>query len=299
MLLSVLTLVPLALSTVSAVAESPNRAVHQSIAKRARNDTDISKRAYTGSRWSFYDVGLGACGKTNVNSDFIVALNQQQFGNSYPSPFCGKTITMNYQGKTATATIMDSCPGCPYGALDLSRGLFKHFASEDTGIIYGEWSIAGEKAAAAPTTTSPKPKPTPTTTKWTPPVTTEQARITTSKKPAPAPTSTKAAPTTTWSPPTHDAPTTSAPHASPSLSSSHKAAKAQGSSAWSSSYVAASASSASLASSYASILPSASGAANSTGNGTIAEIQHNLDALGAILARLSTLIVKAIPDDKE
>lgn len=31
------------------------------------------------------------------------------------------------------------CPGCPYGGLDLSRGLFRQFAAEDVGVVYGEW----------------------------------------------------------------------------------------------------------------------------------------------------------------
>lgn len=50
----------------------------------------------------------GACGETNVATDYIVALNTDQFGTGYPGPYCGKTITMSYGGKTATATIMDS-----------------------------------------------------------------------------------------------------------------------------------------------------------------------------------------------
>lgn len=33
------------------------------------------------------------------------------------------------------------CPGCPYGGLDLSRGLFDFFASEDLGVVTGSWSF--------------------------------------------------------------------------------------------------------------------------------------------------------------
>ncbi|KAF6764733.1 RlpA-like double-psi beta-barrel-protein domain-containing protein-containing protein, partial [Ephemerocybe angulata] len=104
--------------------------------------SDALQKRTTNSRWSFYDVGLGACGGTNVESDFVVALNQAEFGTGFPSPQCGKTITMTYNGKTATAKIVDSCPGCPQGGLDLSRGLFTHFAAESVGIIYGEWEYA-------------------------------------------------------------------------------------------------------------------------------------------------------------
>uniref|UniRef100_A0A8H7Y0E9 Uncharacterized protein n=1 Tax=Psilocybe cubensis TaxID=181762 RepID=A0A8H7Y0E9_PSICU len=124
--------------------------VHQNVARRPRGNVDLHKR-YSSTRWSFYDVGLGACGKTNVNSDFIVALNSEQFGSGYPGTHCFKPITLTYKGKTATATIMDSCPGCPYGGLDLSRGLFKYFASEDEGIIYGDWSFADSAQEAITT----------------------------------------------------------------------------------------------------------------------------------------------------
>jgi hypothetical protein len=44
-------------------------------------------------------------------SDFIVALNAPQYGNGYPGPNCFKQIQISANGKTATATIMDQCPG--------------------------------------------------------------------------------------------------------------------------------------------------------------------------------------------
>ncbi|EAU88104.2 hypothetical protein CC1G_11527 [Coprinopsis cinerea okayama7 len=179
----------------------------QELAKRAPGDVHLYKR-FTNSKWSFYDVGLGACGEWNVESDFIVALNAEQFGSGYPGPHCGKTITLRYNGKTAQAKIMDRCPGCPYGGLDLSRSLFRHFAHEDLGIIYGSWDFgsgggdnapATTQAPAPPTTTprttsTPAPAPEPTTTR----------RTTTS--PPPAPTTTQAPVTTTSSTPTTRAP---------------------------------------------------------------------------------------------
>ncbi|KAF9653153.1 hypothetical protein BDM02DRAFT_3081912, partial [Thelephora ganbajun] len=78
----------------------------------------------------------GSCGQYNVESDFIVALNAQVW---YPGPNCFKQISMTFNGRTTTATIMDECPGCPWGGLDLSRGLFRFFASEDAGVLSGEW----------------------------------------------------------------------------------------------------------------------------------------------------------------
>ncbi|KIJ67209.1 hypothetical protein HYDPIDRAFT_165904 [Hydnomerulius pinastri MD-312] len=109
------------------------------VAHRARADVDINKRSFLNARFTFYDVGLGACGVWNNRNDPIVALNVAQFGAGYPGPYCFKTITISFGGKTAQATITDKCMGCPWGGLDFSRGLFDFFASEDVGVLTGEW----------------------------------------------------------------------------------------------------------------------------------------------------------------
>ena len=146
-----------------------------------------NEKRYSGVRMTYYDtsVGLGACGNLNQNSAWTVALNAAQFGNSYPSSECGKTITISYGGKTAQAVIQDSCPGCPYGGLDLSPSLFQHFTVSSqprssevvcgitnrrhvsmmqdlgTGVISADWDYG----SGAP---APAPAPEPTTT-WVSP----------------------------------------------------------------------------------------------------------------------------------
>lgn len=42
-------------------------------------------------------------------------------------------------GKEATATIMDECPSCNYGDLDMSPSLFNQFANPDDGIFQMNW----------------------------------------------------------------------------------------------------------------------------------------------------------------
>jgi len=140
---------------------------HQELAQRARSDVNIHKRSFDNSRFTYYDVGMGACGQNSSPGDFIVALNVVQYGGGYPGPQCFKSITITYGGKTAQATIMDECMGCPYGGLDFSTGLFDYFASADDGIIYGSWWF--NDGSDQPTTTSssvwtPDPTPTPTST---------------------------------------------------------------------------------------------------------------------------------------
>ncbi|TFK42953.1 RlpA-like double-psi beta-barrel-protein domain-containing protein-containing protein [Crucibulum laeve] len=200
---------------------------HHDLAKRASGDMHIYKR-FSSARWSFYDVevGTGACGKWNAASSFTVALNSAQFGGGYPGPNCFKSITMTFNGKTTTATIMDECPGCPYGGLDLTRGLFDFFAPESEGIIYGEWSFndgSGGGGAPAPPPPPPPPKTTtkakPTST-WVPPPPTS----TWIPPPPETTTSIKKTPTSTWTPPsttsTHAASSTPSSSASSSVASS-------------------------------------------------------------------------------
>ncbi|KAF6764731.1 hypothetical protein DFP72DRAFT_869058 [Ephemerocybe angulata] len=180
-----------------------NRVQHQALARRDPGHVSLQKR-YSNARWSYYDAetgAAGACGQMIGNNDWAVALNTEQYGSGYPGPNCFKTITLSYGGKTATGVkILDQCPGCPWGGLDLTPGLFAYFASHDRGIIYGEWSF-GDAAAPAPapvtTTTSTTVKATPTTT-WKAPTTTSTTTtkkvVTTTWTPAPQP-------TTTWTPP--------------------------------------------------------------------------------------------------
>lgn len=94
---------------------------------------------------TYYAPGLGACGWTNTESDFIAALNVDQFNGfgsmSNGNPVCGKKATIQYQGKTVTVTITDKCPGCSHGDLDLSPAAFQQLADESLGRIHIDWSF--------------------------------------------------------------------------------------------------------------------------------------------------------------
>jgi len=99
---------------------------------------------------TFYATGLGACGITNVDTDFIAAVAESQF-DSFPgyngvnpntNPICGKKALVNYQGKTVTVTITDRCTGCAFGALDFSPSAFLTLAAFSVGRIFGiTWSF--------------------------------------------------------------------------------------------------------------------------------------------------------------
>ncbi|EJD48740.1 hypothetical protein AURDEDRAFT_112836 [Auricularia subglabra TFB-10046 SS5] len=138
-----------------------------SLASNSTPPVSIGKRAFTNARATHYEAGLGACGKDNTGADFIVALNHVQFGSGYPGPNCFRKIRISYKGISAVAEIRDMCPGCGYGELDLTNGLFSHFVPLRTDIFYMSWEfIDGDSAPDPPKLTpKPTPKPTPASTK--------------------------------------------------------------------------------------------------------------------------------------
>lgn len=103
------------------------------------NSGPSSSQDFSGQA-TYYDVGLGACGVTNTNSELIAAMNVDQFGSqSNGNPICGKQATLYYQGKSVTVTVQDKCPGCSYGDIDLSPAAFQALADESLGRIPITW----------------------------------------------------------------------------------------------------------------------------------------------------------------
>ncbi|WVQ78664.1 hypothetical protein IAT38_000751 [Cryptococcus sp. DSM 104549] len=138
------------------------------------NRTLVPRASYTGVG-TFYYTGLGACGQYSSDSDYMVALNSAQYGSGYPGPQCFKYITIQVGSKQiSNVEILDECPTCDYGSLDLSPGLFTQFAGEDAGTIHLTWWFAGDGDATSTSTST-----TPTST-YTPPTSTYVAPSSTS-----------------------------------------------------------------------------------------------------------------------
>lgn len=139
----------------------------------------LEKRAQFTGRGTFFAVGLGNCGWTSSANEHVVALNTAQYGStSQVSQYCGKTITITYQGNTQQATIVDSCPTCPYGGLDMSTSLFSALTGGNMGMgeMQMQWSFGSSQSSnkkATPTKTTQKAIP--TTTSSTSPAPTQSA----------------------------------------------------------------------------------------------------------------------------
>ncbi|CAE6515526.1 unnamed protein product [Rhizoctonia solani] len=292
-----------AASLAAAVAADHGRSLH------ARSHHHVGRsnlqKRYSGTA-TYYAVGQGACGQVNVASDFIVALNSPQYGSGYPGPNCFKPITICAKGKCVGATIMDQCPGCAYGSLDLSEGLFKQFASTDDGVFQMTWTFDGEGGDdSKPTTTSTK-KPDPTTTKqpeptttwkpeptttstWEEPTTTSSKRRTTTSSPPPETTSTHEPTTssTSWTPTTTSTvvPTTSSSSSSStSVAVSTSTASTSTSAAPSASALASTSTSASASASPTSTTSSGGSGSGSGSGSNLADAQQVMIALGRMVA---------------
>ncbi|WWD16376.1 hypothetical protein CI109_100802 [Kwoniella shandongensis] len=134
------------------------------------NRTLVERDSYTGVG-TFYYTGLGACGQYSHDNDFMVAMNSAQYGGGYPGPQCFKYISIQVDSKVVSGIqVLDECPTCDYGSLDLSPGLFTQFAGQDAGTVHLTWWFDGEQPQQ--TSTTPTSTYTPPTSTWVAPTTT-------------------------------------------------------------------------------------------------------------------------------
>ncbi|KAL1668947.1 Non-catalytic module family EXPN protein [Schizophyllum commune] len=105
--------------------------------------SEMAKRGDHSGQATYYEVGEGACGWYSQDSEWVVALDSATYAGG---GHCGKTITMTAtkeDGSTATgtATVVDECPSCAEGSVDLSPSFFQNFESLDKGVFQMSWNF--------------------------------------------------------------------------------------------------------------------------------------------------------------
>ncbi len=95
---------------------------------------------------SFYEVGRGACGKSNNNTELVAAISHVVF-DSAPSAstlsnkFCGQKVKVTNGKKSVVVTIVDRCASCAKEDIALSPAAYKKIASMDSGKVPVQWKV--------------------------------------------------------------------------------------------------------------------------------------------------------------
>lgn len=85
---------------------------------------------------TWYDAdGTGACGSKTSNASLVAAMN----GAQYSKEVCGKCAEVKGPRGTVTVKILDKCPGCKEGDLDLSETAFAKIAKLSEGRVKITW----------------------------------------------------------------------------------------------------------------------------------------------------------------
>ncbi|CAE6466830.1 unnamed protein product [Rhizoctonia solani] len=120
--------------------DSVDASSHRAVGVRAAHKR-AAKPKGRGGRATWYKPGRGNCGGYNKGSDMILALPMSVYSGG---KFCGKMvrITNTSNGQTCTAKVVDSCPGCGSGDLDVSPSVFQKISkSLDDGVAPISWDF--------------------------------------------------------------------------------------------------------------------------------------------------------------
>jgi len=130
-------------STVKAAATKTTSSVKETETPSSSGGSG-SGDTHTGQA-TFYGTGLGACGITNKDTDYICAVSMLLFdgfegytgGDPNQNPICGRKLTATYKGKSVSVTVTDRCVGCAMYDLDFAPSAFDQLASQDLGRLSG------------------------------------------------------------------------------------------------------------------------------------------------------------------
>ncbi|KAK4522062.1 acetyl-coenzyme A synthetase 2 [Mucor velutinosus] len=102
--------------------------------------SNLQARSSQSGDATYYAVGLGSCGETSSDDEMVAALSSSLMGGSN-SDLCGKSITVKSASGSVTLKVVDSCPGCSEGDVDMSEAAFKKLGQLDEGRIPITWSL--------------------------------------------------------------------------------------------------------------------------------------------------------------
>ncbi|KAF9465753.1 RlpA-like double-psi beta-barrel-protein domain-containing protein-containing protein [Collybia nuda] len=101
---------------------------------------ELEKRVTHVGRGTWFNVGLGNCGKWNVDSDPIVAISKKRY-DANGGANCDQWVEIvnTKNGKKAYGKTRDSCQSCTTEDLDMSPSLFQKLDALSVGQLKISW----------------------------------------------------------------------------------------------------------------------------------------------------------------
>lgn len=93
---------------------------------------------YTGEGTYYAADGTGNCGFDAMAGHAYAAMNQQDYEESH---LCGGWVTVTGPSGSTTVQIVDRCPECAPGDIDLSLGAFSEIADPVLGRVPISWNL--------------------------------------------------------------------------------------------------------------------------------------------------------------
>ncbi|MFF5568442.1 RlpA-like double-psi beta-barrel domain-containing protein [Streptomyces sp. NPDC012623] len=108
----------------------------------ATSATATPDTAQLAGQATWYNTGLGACGRYNNDSELVVAVSATVYG-TYPnpnnSPVCGRQLNVTGPLGAVTVTVVDRCGACGTNDVDLSPAAFSRIGDLNVGRIDVSW----------------------------------------------------------------------------------------------------------------------------------------------------------------
>jgi expansin (peptidoglycan-binding protein) len=95
-------------------------------------------RTYTGTATFYGATGAGNCSFEASSNLMVGAMNQTDYENSQA---CGAHLSVTGPNGKVTIRIVDRCPECPPGAIDLSQEAFAKIAPVSAGRVSISWKL--------------------------------------------------------------------------------------------------------------------------------------------------------------
>lgn len=110
----------------------------------------VTAANYAGDATYYYQMGAyGSCGSISADTDYIAALSAKLQGTNKAQ--CGKCILVTGpKGNSIKVRVVDTCPECATGAIDLSTSAFGALADMGAGRISVSWDFVDCSSSASP-----------------------------------------------------------------------------------------------------------------------------------------------------